>query len=85
MTETVNKKVVAEFVLVVMGASFMGSIGILALWSSIFGIEPGDLNQWHVIGILLGLFGGIAGTMLLSMCVPKNAKSSDRKKLPTRF
>lgn len=47
-------------------AALMGAIGLLALWCTLIGIDIWELGTAHVVGILVGLFGGISGLLLLS-------------------
>lgn len=69
-------KAIAETTMMVTGVSFMGALGMVGLWSGIIRMDVSELNPLHFCGILFGLFGGIAGCLLLRIFWNKNAKSS---------
>lgn len=55
-----------ETIAAVSVASLIGAIGLLAFWCTLVGIDIWELGAAHAAGILVGLFGGIFGLLLLS-------------------
>lgn len=71
MSEIRDRRQIAEIALVVLAASLMGAIGLMGWFSRMTGTDLFTLKSSNVLGILLGLTGGIAGGMLLSICLSK--------------
>lgn len=71
MSEIRDRRQIAEIALVVLAASLMGAIGLMGWFSRMTGTDLFALKSSNVLGILLGLTGGIAGGMLLSICLSK--------------
>ena len=71
MSEIRDRRQIVEIALVVLVASLMGAIGLMAWFSRMTGTDLFALKSLNVFGILLGLSGGIAGGMLLSICLSK--------------